>query len=267
MDQKVNDSDLKHNNRVPVRFRIMQSNLPGQEDTYSASVIRRNTLTIDNLINRLVERGTEYRPETLRSAFDLIKREIYEAIDNGYNVDFDFGRVDITIGGAFVHPSDRFDADTHRLQPRLNPSPLMKQHVARLKGINDTYNASRNGLQLEYITDASLPIPSGEAGNRNVISADFKGILSIYGRYIRISGDDPANGLAFHCQATGETYRIPPQEIQFNTPSRLIIFPTFPLTEGTWTLTLTTQYSRNRHLTQVPRKATLRFQVVAPMQE
>ena len=143
----------------------------------------------------------------------------------------------------------------------------MKQRVARLKGINDTYNASRNGLQLEYITDANLPIPSGEAGNRNVIPTDFKGMLSIYGRYIRISGDDPANGLAFHCQETGETYRIPPQEIQFNTPSRLIIFPTFPLTEGTWTLTLTTQYSRNRHLTQVPRKATLRFQVIASMQE
>ena len=43
--------------------------------------------------------------------------------------------------------ADRYDADTHLLQPRLNTSPLMKQRVARLKGINDTYNASRNGLQ------------------------------------------------------------------------------------------------------------------------
>lgn len=267
MDQKVNDSDLKHNNRVPVRFRIMQSNLPGQEDTYSASVIRRNTLTIDNLINRLVERGTEYRPETLRSAFDLIKREIYEAIDNGYNVDFDFGRVDVTLGGAFVHPSDRYDADAHLLQPRLNPSPLMKQRVARLKGINDTYNASRNGLQLEYITDASLPIPSGEAGNRNVIPTDFKGMLSIYGRYIRISGDNPANGLAFHCQETGETHTVRPDELLYNTASRLIVCPTFPLTEGTWTLTVTTQYSRNYHTVRQPRQATLHFQVVVPDQQ
>lgn len=267
MDQKVNDSELKHNSRTPVRFRVVPSNLPGQEDTYSATVIRRDTLTIDDLIRRIMGKRSELRPETLRTVFSLIKNELYEALEDGYNVDFEFGRVDVTLGGAFVHPSDRYDADTHLLQPRLNPSPLMKQRVARLKGINDTYNASRNGLLLEYITDANLPIPSGEAGNRNIIPTDFKGMLSIYGRYIRISGDNPANGLAFHCQETGETYTASPDELLYNTASRLIVCPTFPLTEGSWTLTVTTQYSRNRHLTQVPRKATLRFQVIAPMQE
>ena len=150
MDQKVNDTDLKHNNRTPVRFRVVQSNLPGQEDTYSATVVRRDTLTIDDLIRRIMEKRSELRPETLRTVFSLIKNELYEALEDGYNVDFEFGRVDVTLGGAFVHPSDRYDADAHLLQPRLNPSPLMKQRVARLKGINDTYNSSRNGLQLEY---------------------------------------------------------------------------------------------------------------------
>ena len=228
MDQKVNDSELKHNSRTPVRFRVVQSNLPGQEDTYSATVIRRDTLTIDDLIRRIMSKRSELRPETLRTVFSLIKNELYEALEDGYNVDFEFGRVDVTLGGAFVHPSDRYDADIHLLQPRLNPSPLMKQRVARLKGINDTYNASRNGLQLEYITDANLPIPSGEAGNRNIIPTDFKGMLSIYGRYIRISGDNPANGLAFHCQETGETYTVSPDELLYNTASRLIVCPSFP---------------------------------------
>ncbi len=267
MDQKVNDSELKHNSRTPVRFRVVQSNLPGQEDTYSATVIRRDTLTIDDLIRRIMGKRSELRPETLRTVFSLIKNELYEALEDGYNVDFEFGRVDVTLGGAFVPPSAHYDANAHLLQPRLNPSPLMKQRVARLKGINDTYNASRNGLQLEYITDANLSISSGEAGNRNVIPTDFKGMLSIYGRYIRISGDNPANGLTFHCQETGETCTVRPDELLYNTASRLIVCPSFPLTEGSWTLTVTTQYSRNRHLTQVPRKATLSFQVIAPMQE
>ena len=247
MDQKVNDTDLKHNNRTPVRFRVVQSNLPGQEDTYSATVVRRDTLTIDDLIRRIMEKRSELRPETLRTVFSLIKNELYEALEDGYNVDFEFGRVDVTLGGAFVHPSDRYDADAHLLQPRLNPSPLMKQRVARLKGINDTYNSSRNGLQLEYITDASLPIPSGEAGNRNVIPTDFKGMLSIY--------------------ETGETHTVRPDELLYNTASRLIVCPTFPLTEGTWTLTVTTQYSRNYHTVRQPRQATLHFQVVVPDQQ
>lgn len=63
MDQKVNDTDLKHNNRTPVRFRVVQSNLPGQEDTYSATVVRRDTLTIDDLIRRIMENGQSYAPK------------------------------------------------------------------------------------------------------------------------------------------------------------------------------------------------------------
>ena len=77
MDQKVNDTDLKHNNRTPVRFRVVQSNLPGQEDTYSATVVRRDTLTIDDLIRRIMEKRSELRPETLRTVFSLIKNELY----------------------------------------------------------------------------------------------------------------------------------------------------------------------------------------------
>lgn len=81
MDQKVNDSELKHNSRTPVRFRVVQSNLPRQEDTYSATVIRRDTLTIDDLIRRIMGKRSELRPETLRTVFSLIKNELYEALE------------------------------------------------------------------------------------------------------------------------------------------------------------------------------------------
>lgn len=63
MDQKVNDSELKHNSRTPVRFRVVQSNLPGQEDTYSATVVRRDTLTIDDLIRRIMANGRNCAPK------------------------------------------------------------------------------------------------------------------------------------------------------------------------------------------------------------
>lgn len=264
MDQKTDDIDLARNSCVPVCFRVMKCNLPGREDLYSAKVFRRDTLTVEDLIARIAERGTELRPATLRAAFNLIKNEIYEAIDGGYNVDFDFGRVDVGFAGTFDLPSDHFDADLHRFEPRMNASPRMKQHVARLRGVNDTGSAVQRGLRIDYVVAVYHPAPYGLDDNPNVIPAGFEGVLAVIGNGIRIEGGDPANGISFHCPATGETHAVPPERINLNMASHLIVHPGFALTEGEWVLTLTTQYSSNRHINKKPRRAVLRFRVEAP---
>ena len=69
MDQKVNDTDLKHNNRTPVRFRVVQSNLPGQEDTYSK----------DKVLIRYDERYTEELKRFVVSWF--LERKTYATLN------------------------------------------------------------------------------------------------------------------------------------------------------------------------------------------
>ena len=102
MDQEIPQSELPQRpNRL--RFRVGKSHLPGS-DGYKGSVADQRTLSIDDIAGRVVRKRTEYRQATLVSTFNLLKEEIYLALGEGLNVDFGFGRTDLTLRGAFEQP-------------------------------------------------------------------------------------------------------------------------------------------------------------------
>lgn len=74
-----------------MHIRVSKSHLPDNE-SYKGSVVWQRTLDIEDIARRVVEKRSEYRPETLVNTFNLLKREIYDAIEEGFNVDFGFGR-------------------------------------------------------------------------------------------------------------------------------------------------------------------------------
>ena len=108
-----------------MHIRVSKSHLPGNE-SYKGSVVWQRTLDIEDIARRVVEKRSEYRPETLVTTFNLLKREIYDAIEEGFNVDFGFGRTEITLNGSFESLYEKFDPERHTLAPRLRPSPELK---------------------------------------------------------------------------------------------------------------------------------------------
>ena len=89
-------------------IRVSKSNLPGYKG-YKASVIFRSTIGIETIAERIVKKRNVYGKETLVTAFNIIKNEIYEAIEEGFNVDFGFGRTEITASGSFESLGEKFN--------------------------------------------------------------------------------------------------------------------------------------------------------------
>ena len=94
MDKEIPKSELPKPFRK-LSLRVSKSHLPGNE-SYKGSVVWQRTLSIDDIAARVVDKRSEYRKETLITTFNLLKREIYDAIEEGYNVDFGFGRTELT---------------------------------------------------------------------------------------------------------------------------------------------------------------------------
>ena len=113
-------------------IRVSKSNLPGYKG-YKASVIFRSTIGIETIAERIVKKRNVYGKETLVTAFNIIKNEIYEAIEEGFNVDFGFGRTEITASGSFESLGEKFNRKKHTLTPCLRPSPQLKRHASRSK--------------------------------------------------------------------------------------------------------------------------------------
>ncbi|MCS3065027.1 hypothetical protein NXX40_23620 [Parabacteroides distasonis] len=144
MDKEIPKSELPKPFRK-LSLRVSKSHLPGNA-SYKGSVVWQRTLSIDDIAARVVDKRSEYRKETLITTFNLLKREIYDAIEEGYNVDFGFGRTELTVNGPFETLYEKFDPDRHTLAPRLRPAPQLKQRVGNLRAVNETYPAS---LQLD----------------------------------------------------------------------------------------------------------------------
>ena len=119
MDKEIPKSELPKPFRK-LSLRVSKSHLPGNA-SYKGSVVWQRTLSIDDIAARVVDKRSEYRKETLITTFNLLKREIYDAIEEGYNVDFGFGRTELTVNGPFETLYEKFDPNRHTLAPRLRP--------------------------------------------------------------------------------------------------------------------------------------------------
>ena len=79
MDKEIPKSELPKPFRK-LSLRVSKSHLPGNA-SYKGSVVWQRTLSIDDIAARVVDKRSEYRKETLITTFNLLKREIYDAIE------------------------------------------------------------------------------------------------------------------------------------------------------------------------------------------
>ena len=79
--------------------------------------------------------------------------------------------------------------------------------------------------------------------------------LTLTGRNIKVVGTDPSVGVTFtSVESPQTTVKVGPADITVNEPSRLIFVLPEEVTDGLWTVSVTTQAgSSNRHLVKEPR--------------
>ena len=231
-----------------MHIRVSKSHLPGNE-SYKGSVVWQRTLDIEDIARRVVEKRSEYRPETLVNTFNLLKREIYDAIEEGFNVDFGFGRTEITLNGSFESLYEKFDPERHTLAPRLRPSPELKQRVANLRAVNETYQLDYNSQpRPAYVSLRIQPRTPDSDEPYNQLPAGEHHFISIYGDRL-------------HRPDGSEEHFYPPSEVFINTGKRLCFTPGFAFTDGEWVAEVVTQYTPNSRPYKQPRYGTLTFLV------
>ncbi len=260
MDKELPESDLpKPLRKLPVR--VSKSYLPGNTG-YKGSVAWQRTLSIEDIARRVVDKRCEYRKETLVTTFNLLKREIYAAIEEGYNVDFGFGRTELTLNGPFESLYEKFDPARHTLAPRLRPAPQLRQRVANLRAVNETYLLDSNSMpRPAYVSLRIQPRTPDSDEPYNQIPAGEHRIISIYGERLKLVGDHPDVGITLSFPESGETWFFPPSEVLINTGRRLCLTPGITFTRGEWMATVCTQYTPHSRPYKQPRLGTLTFLV------
>lgn len=261
MDKELPKSDLGLRPSKAL-IRVSKSNLPGTGNCYKGSLTFRRTIDMEAIAERVVAKRSEYRKETLLNAFHLMKEELYCAIEDGYNVDFDFGRTEITVSGNFDSIGDKFDNKRHTLTPCLRPSPQLKQRTARIPAENSSNSLFANAPHPSYVSLSIYPRTAESSEPFNQLPAGRHSFISIYGSRLTLLGDLPEVGIRLRCAETGVEQFFSPAEVIVNTLGRLCIIPEIDFTPGTWQAVVGSQFNPAYRPYKQVRFGTLTFTVV-----
>lgn len=260
MDKELPESELGP--KPPKSYiRVSKSNLPGIK-SYTASVLYRRTIDIETIAQRIVDKRSEFRKETFVTTFNIIKKEIYEAIEDGFNVDFGFGRTEITANGSFEYLGEKFNRKKHTLTPCLRPSPQLKQRTARIPVENITQGTYANAPHPAYVSLEIEPRTINSTEPYNQLPAGRHPFVSIYGSRLKLMGDLPGVSIQLRCVETGEEYFFPPKKVFINTSIRLCFMPEFDFTPGEWEAIVGSQFTPTYKLYKQERYGYLTFTVV-----
>lgn len=221
----------KEKNTVIVQ--LYNFTLSEESDKRFGKVVSRRRLNVGDLIDIVTSRRTDLHAETLRAAFDLLNEVAIEEIANGSLVDFGPGRFSLTVRGVFTGDHAPWDPAVNSLHLKVTPGRKLRAAIDNIKA--DIRGMAGAGAIVNTLTD----VVSGEINTR--LTPGGGAILS--GNKIKIAGNNPANGIRFINQDTGEAYTIPKKSLLTNNPKEVSLILPPDLPSGNYKLELTTQYT------------------------
>lgn len=238
MDEPIPEETLpKPMTRVYIRVSKGTKNIRGK-------VIRRPTLTLEELANRIADKGSKYSQDTLLDVFRIMTDEVYQGIADGFNVDFGLGKTELSIGGEFATVDATVDKKRNFIKGHLLSSPRLKQYSSNLPMKNVTQNMEEIKPELIEISLNVNPTPSETlaTANLNVLPAGKQLHVSIFGKHLKVSGKLPGCGITIRNLDKKKEYFISKDDLVVNTDTRLCIMPEFVFTPGKWEAVVSAQF-------------------------
>lgn len=242
-----------------VLIRLSECNLPGSGNTFRATIPFRRLITVEDLAQRLAERGCSVRKETLVMAYEMMTSEIYNALEDDYNVDIGLGKVELNVSGSFdFNPGIKLPiGERYPLVAGFRPSPRLRQVAGHIpvKVCDFFPNAPRPG------SVGTVEKEQTEVNLFNTLPEGYDRPVFIHGKLMKISGDHPEVGITIAHLDSGLTYTVPPSMLIINQSTRLCFLPSHPFAAGEWEIEIATQYNRSYRPYKQPRKGSLTFTV------
>lgn len=223
--------------------KLSKCQLPGQEPIYKGTLPYRQTLNIEDIATRAVKARSSYSHGTFVEVFRTMIKEMYNAIEDGFNVDFGLGRTELIVTGRFNSPTDVFDRKRHAIRANFRASPRLNQLT--------------NWIPAEvsnFYPDAPLPNELSiynERYNRSFanefchIPSNYTLPLFIHGQRLKVMGDAPEVGIVIRQEEGDKRYFIAPRMVFINQSTRLAFLLPEALTPGRWVAEVWSQYAPN----------------------
>lgn len=218
------------------------------DDYYLRVKLEKQTLTTDDIAVEVSAQQGKYDAGEIAMLLNNAMEVIAEAVASGYQVNLPLCRIQPGASGVVLYNdlSKPIDRNKVKVYANLSQGPGLKRAM------------STNQIEIFQQPAAVGPFING-AINPTMPSAGYilpGQLCVISGRNIKLTGDDATVGITFTNTADQSEVKITPASVYPNEPTSLQFIVPTSMKEGTWDLTVTTQFGGGGTLVKAPRSYT-----------
>lgn len=234
---------------------------PDVDDDYTVKVDTQSTpLNLDDIARATAQRLGEEEVK-VKAALQVGMEVIAQAVASGFCVSTPLCYAQpMATGVVMEHElSQPVDRDKVRVYASFRQGTAVTEALAQAK-LQLFLQPAATGPYIAGMTSAFYSEQTGTGGavTRVPLPMEAGGMAVITGNGLKVVGTDPTVGVTLtSVDNPGTSYFIPASRISPNTPKKLQFVLPAGVTEGAWTVKVTTQYSGSQFFTKEPRTFTL----------
>lgn len=214
---------------MALQYYLAENLLTPDPNDYIARTHNVTSITLQQILDRMMERGYSFKRTDAHSAVDAFFKEIGFIIAEGNSINTPYINTKPVMSGVYNSPNDTFDSARHKLQTRVQAGVTIKAATEKITVQKITPPAT--GAQITAIVDKT----TGDTNSTLTANAP----IEITGKNIKLITADATNGV-FFIAADGSEQTTP--LVVLNEPRRLLVM-TPALVAGDYTVEVRTTYS------------------------
>ena len=206
-------------------------------------IVSLGTADKERIIAEMMDMNPGVEPEMMRLVLDLEKRAVKRLLLNGMRVNN--GLFEAVPQCRGLVRGTAWDPEANEIYVNFTQGKELREAIADV--VVNVIGEKGAAMYLSTSLDAATGL--------GLFNATAGANLTLTGKNIKVVGDDPSVGITL-TPAEGEPVKLAANDIFVNNPSELLLILPTGLEDGTYTLTITTQYSRSSSGTlKTPRSA------------
>ncbi len=213
-----------------LKYCLRENLLTAKPDDYMAQVTDSQVFTLDNIIDRMVKRGTTVTRTDLAALMQLYTQECTYIVEEGGTLNTPLINTSYSISGVFDGADDSFDGKRHSINLNITAGTALKEALSQTKAVK-TETASTD----PYITSV-LDKLNGSSDEVKIGS-----VMEIIGSRLKFDPKDAEQGVF----AVSGTTAVRCASVVENKPARLIVILDATVPAGEFTLEVRTKLINN----------------------
>jgi hypothetical protein len=215
---------------MPIKYYLQPNPVTPDPNDQSARVLPNASLTLEDIIAKMMQRGTTVTEADTRAVLNLFFDVVSDEVADGNFVNLPLANIRVGISGVFTSITDSFDPSRHSIRATLSPGLLLSEKMQKVR-LEKTLQPLPSPVILEFLnintnTTNSVLTPGG--------------IGQIVGEELKFNPDNPQEGI-FFVAADGTETKV--QIIASRTEGKLVFsIPTLPA--GNYTLEVRRAYTK-----------------------